>query len=302
VAVSDDGRHILYSAPNYGEAELRPSQDNANRDHYQPTEGAVLLWHNGEQEAFWSGACTGDQNSEHFGLTVSMSSPSSSSSFGADVAAPPVVVITREGCGTNENYRTITVREGDLSTNLVVRDPNEDCAMGAPGTAATVSKDGKRIVVLAACLDQHTYQTRQAIYTFEKDEASQDWVERVPVNNKVVVIDSDLPLYLMSSFAFDDDAKTVVLTRSGGVVEEIPNGFVSKIPSADLICYKWNESTVSWQKSWQKVANEENKTDFNYFGSFMAVALSGNGKRLAAIRTTGQYEDSPRVEVYNLPG
>jgi hypothetical protein len=134
---------------------------------------------------------------------------------------------TRAGCWTNETYRQITVGEGgdddgdSVTTNLVVRDPNEDCVMGGTGTAAKVSKDGKRIVVLAACLDQHSYQTHQAIYTFEKDEASQDWVKRVPANNgEVVIIDSDLPQYRMSSFAFDDDAKTVVLTASGGIVNK----------------------------------------------------------------------------------
>jgi hypothetical protein len=286
VAVSDDGSRILYSAPNFATAAV-PA--DADENGYRPTNGAVLLFYNGEQEAALEGQGCIDQD-EAFGQTISMSDAAG----GYGVAPQPVVAITRAGCWTNETYRQVTVWEGggfhlddSLITNLVVRDPNEDCVMGGTGTAATVSKNGKRIVVLAACLDQHTYQTRQAIYTFEKDEQSQHWVERVSINNDVVVIDSDLVQYHMSSFAFDDDAKTVVLTAAGGGPD---------VPGEGLVCYTWNETTVSWQESWRKVAYDDDED--NDFGSATAVALSGNGKRLAIIRT---HENIPQLAVYNLP-
>jgi hypothetical protein len=278
VAVSDDGSRILYSAPTYqreADGDI-DSADKADYDAerldddqlYDPTTGAVLLWHNGEQETFLHGECAG----EGFGQTVSMSS-------GVDAAgAPPVVVITSARCHTNEEKQPrILVWEGnDSVTNLLVRG---HCIMGETGAAAKVSKDGKRIVVLSSCLDQDPGKTRQAIYTFEKEESSQTWVELISDND--VVIDSDLPQYRMSSFAFDDDAKTVVLTAGGR--------------GTDLLCCKWNETTVSWQESWRKVANDSD------FGIASAVALSGNGKRLAILGSGTTFSDSARVAVYDLP-
>jgi hypothetical protein len=88
VAVSDDGSRILYSAPNYqpdddpagdiGNADkpddndveaatttMAASAGPDNDDWYNPATGAVLLWHNGEQEAFLRGGCA----REGFGQT-----------------------------------------------------------------------------------------------------------------------------------------------------------------------------------------------------------------------------------------
>jgi hypothetical protein len=279
VVVSDDGNRILYSAPNYQPPDndiARPADD----DWYNPTTpGAVWLWHNGEPEVFLRGGCA----RERFGQTVSMSS-------GVD-DAPPVVVVTRAGCfSPNATYGTVTVWEGGgddndtVVTDLVVRDPNPDCTIGGTGTAAKVSKDGKRIVVLADCLDQATHRIKQAIYTFEKDPMnSQAWVERVSDNNEgVVVLDSSPSSYRMSSFAFDDDAKTVVLTAAGE-------------GRFDLVCYQWNETTVSWQESWRKDPGNEDED----FGIATAVALSGNGKRLAMIAES-TFTDLTRLAVYEL--
>jgi hypothetical protein len=304
VAVSDDGSRIVYSAPKYqpeaagdiGYAAPRTNGEEGGPldDQYDNPTGAVLLWHNGEQEAFFRGECA----DEAFGLTVSISSSSGDDAAGA----PPVVVITRAGCwyANEELQRTITVWEGngDSVTNLLVRDPNEDCSIGRAnrGTAAKVSKDGRRIVVLAACVDKELYPVRQAIYTFEKDPHSQAWVELVPDNNDdnnnstVVVIESHLQQYRMSRFAFDDDAKTVVLTAAGrGPVNE---------HGTDLVCYKWNETTVSWQESWRKVASDD---DDDFVGTATSVALSGNGKRLAIIGSRTTSFSFPRLAVYDLP-
>jgi hypothetical protein len=310
VAVSDDGSRVLYSAPNYqpddpGDIGFvdKPDDDAATKaagrgtdgddDWYNPATGAVLLWHHGKQEAFLRGECA----NEYFGRSVSMSSSSS----GDDAAgAPPVVVITRSGCLTSkERQRTVTVWEGhdNVVTNLVLRDPNEDCVMDGADAVTKVSKNGKRIVVLASCTDQETDQIKLAIYTFEKDESRQAWVERVPSNDKninidaptIIFIDSILAPHRMSSFAFDDDAKTVVLTHGGGV--RFNYDFYGH--GTDLLCYKWNETTVSWQESWRKAAKDSD------FGIAIAVALSGNGKRLAIIGSSD--EAIPHLAVYNLP-
>jgi hypothetical protein len=218
---------------------------------------------------------------------VSMLSGVDAATMSTNSAAPPVVVNTRAGCWTIETFRTVTVWEAHNNgtvTNVPVRNPSKDCVMGGTGTAAKVSKDGKRIVILAACLDQHTYQTKQVIYTFEMDPNSQAWVELVSDNDDVVVIDSDLPQYRMSSFAFDDDAKTLILTAGGG-------GFSDQ--GKDLLCYKWNETVVSWQESWRKIESDD-------FGIAAAVALSGNGKRLAIIGTS-RSTFRQNLVVYDLP-
>jgi hypothetical protein len=49
---------------------------------------------------------------------------------------------------------------------------------------------------------------RRAIICLKKDESSrQDGEERVSDNNNGVVVDSNLPQYRMSSFAFDDETR-----------------------------------------------------------------------------------------------
>jgi hypothetical protein len=302
VAISDDGSRFVYSAPNHQPnpgavdydvpKKTKDKDDVVNRGRHQydpffnPPSGTVILWHQKnvqlsddiEQQFLLRGTCK-------FGQTVSVSSSS---------ADRPVVVITQAGCynnnGVKDKQRKITVWENyngrQVSTDLLV--PNEptdspnspDCAMSETGTAATVSNDGNRIVVLAACLDQETYQVRQAIFTFEKDPKSHTWVERV--SSPTLIVDTDMPQYHMSSFAFDDDAKTVVLTTAG---ESDPRG-----GGHDLVCYKWNEATVSWYESWRKVGTEANR-----------VALSGNGKRLAVMGYCTDTNMMPQLAVYNLP-
>jgi hypothetical protein len=277
VAISNDASRFVYSAPNY-----QPDPGKADYAYMttETTSAATYLWHQKNvnnhielEVELRDGECTS------FGETVALASSNS-----------PVVVITRAGCYNNkEKQRTITIWEGydrnghAITTDLLV--PNgptssaNSCTMGQTGTAATVSKDGNRIVVLASCLDQKTYQDRTAIYTFEKDTASRTWVERVASTR--LIVDTELLQYRMSSFAFDADAKTVVLTTAG--------------IGTDLACYKWNVATVSWQESWRKVGTKAT-------GIANRVALSGNGKRLAFM---GYYTVGtnmiPQLDVYNLP-
>jgi hypothetical protein len=54
-------------------------------------------------------------------------------------------------------------------------------------------------------------------------------------DNTTVIVDTDLSQYRMSSFAFDDDAMTVVLTTAGVVLEE---GGIGRVREMDLVCYK----------------------------------------------------------------
>jgi hypothetical protein len=315
VAISADARRIAYSAPHYqpdpGDPLHVANGANGNRrdddQFYNPTTGAVSIWYEGIkmevnndiqeevflsdlQEEFLHGNCT----YEAFGQTVAVSS-----------SDRPVVVITRAGCYNDEDkQRTITVWEGydgvsPIITDLLVpNEPSANCVMGQTGTAATVSQDGTRIVVLAACFNQETYNDNQAIFTFEKDATSQKWVQLVSPTEPTVIVDTDLPQYRMSRFAFDDNAMTVVLTTAG-----IVRGAGGEFRGMDLVCYKWNATTVSWQESWRK-SDKDNTFGF-FFGAVNSVALSGNGKRLAVLGVlsmNGNYNiQRPQLAVYDLP-